>query len=194
MLALHTTKQKIPPATPPPAHKKSQPIAAADLNPHREAGDTVYEATRELVDWPAVAPRGGALGVTAQVWSCANVANSQLVARRVRDAALDAVRDATCAWQSWEGGGEGGQGGIGVCDVMQRMLCLASMTLEHAPSRRQQKPLTKQRRAPAATRRARAAAAAARGPDPRPADLVPRLWRRVAAPARCAAAAAAACF
>ena len=72
-----------------------QLIAAEPLNPQCEAGDTVYEATRALVDWPLLmGSPGDTVGVTSQVWGCSNVTNSQLVARRVRDAVCDAVREA----------------------------------------------------------------------------------------------------
>ncbi|GBF96891.1 hypothetical protein Rsub_09896 [Raphidocelis subcapitata] len=75
-----------------------QLIAAEPLDPRLEAGDTVYEATRALVDWPLLMRRpGDTVGVTSQVWGCGNVTNSQLVARRVRDAVCDAVRDASGA-------------------------------------------------------------------------------------------------
>ncbi len=71
-----------------------QLIAAEGLDPRQEAGDTVYSATRELVDWGLLMPQDGTTAVTGQVWSCSNVTNSQLVSRRVRDAVCDAVRDA----------------------------------------------------------------------------------------------------
>ncbi|KAI8473549.1 MAG: putative RNA methylase family UPF0020-domain-containing protein [Monoraphidium minutum] len=71
-----------------------QLIALEPLDPYREAGDTIYEATRQLLDWQLLLPPGGTVGVTSQVWGCSNVTNSQLVARRVRDAVCDAVRDA----------------------------------------------------------------------------------------------------
>jgi len=52
--------------------------------------------------WAALLPGGGGngggggtLGAKAQLWANSNVSNSQLVARRVRDACLDAVREAT---------------------------------------------------------------------------------------------------
>eukprot|EP00882_Tetradesmus_deserticola_P007204 GHRQ01007585.1.p1 GENE.GHRQ01007585.1~~GHRQ01007585.1.p1 ORF type:complete len:223 (+),score=50.67 GHRQ01007585.1:163-831(+) len=66
-----------------------------DLNPNRAAGDTVYEATREGAPWQQLLQPGQTLGVHCMhFYNNSNVSNSQLVARRVRDAVCDSVRDA----------------------------------------------------------------------------------------------------
>ncbi|KAF6264836.1 hypothetical protein COO60DRAFT_1698169 [Scenedesmus sp. NREL 46B-D3] len=70
-------------------------IHEEDLNPNRAAGDTVYEAAREGACWQQLLQPGQTLGVHCMhFYNNSNVTNSQLVARRVRDAVCDAVRDA----------------------------------------------------------------------------------------------------
>ncbi|WIA16944.1 hypothetical protein OEZ85_013866 [Tetradesmus obliquus] len=72
-----------------------QLIHEEDLNPDRAAGDTVYEATREGAPWQQLLQPGQTLGVHCMhFYGNSNITNSQLVARRVRDAVCDAVRDA----------------------------------------------------------------------------------------------------
>jgi hypothetical protein len=55
----------------------------------------VYEATREGAPWQQLLQPGQTLGVHCMhFYNNSNITNSQLVARRVRDAVCDAVRDA----------------------------------------------------------------------------------------------------
>jgi hypothetical protein len=157
-----------------------QLVAAEPLDPYRPAGDTVYEAARALLDWPLLLAPGQTLAVTAQVWSCSNVTNSQLVARRVRDAGCDAVRDARWGGVGARGALVGrGPGRVGACTApsARDSRRLQRLTVPSHPPR------------PAQGR----AAGAARGPG-RPAAprgaaaghavLVPRPGGRLTAPQR----------
>lgn len=61
-------------------------------------GDRLYLWARRAVDWPSLLPRGGTLNVDARLsGGASDLATPALAAARVRDAACDAVRDATGA-------------------------------------------------------------------------------------------------
>jgi hypothetical protein len=65
----------------------------------------VYEATRDGASWQQLLQPGQTLGVHClHFYNNSNVTNSQLVARRVRDAVCDAVRDARCAFETQAAG------------------------------------------------------------------------------------------
>ncbi|GMH36909.1 hypothetical protein BSKO_04782 [Bryopsis sp. KO-2023] len=69
-------------------------LAEAQLPVNREAGDTIYDFTRECAHWPDLLKKDQSISVRCHVWSCTNISNSQLATKRIRDAVCDAMRDA----------------------------------------------------------------------------------------------------
>jgi len=69
-------------------------LGEGDLDPDQQAGDTIYEFTREVAKWPELLLEDQTLGVRSHIFGCSNLTNSELVDKRVRDAVCDSIRDA----------------------------------------------------------------------------------------------------
>ena len=70
-------------------------LTEVSLDPNLAAGDSIYEAFREEVDWPSLLPTGHTFSVDARIYGNSNFSNSQLLSVRARDAICDVIRDQT---------------------------------------------------------------------------------------------------
>jgi len=72
-----------------------QLVASGPLTGSGRGGDRLYALTRGAADWSSLIPPGATLAVDARVGGCTDIDSSMFASTMVRDAVLDAVRDAT---------------------------------------------------------------------------------------------------
>lgn len=68
-------------------------IGECELDPRRPAGDTLYEAFREVADWAWLLQPGSTFSIDGRIYGNSNFSNSKLLTARGRDAICDAIRD-----------------------------------------------------------------------------------------------------
>jgi len=69
-------------------------LSQVTLDPDEEAGDTLYEAFRGVVDWPEwLHSEDMSFSVDSRIWGNSNFTNSQLLNVRAKDAICDAIRE-----------------------------------------------------------------------------------------------------
>lgn len=68
-------------------------LSETPINPHRPAGETLYEAFREGVEWHRLLPAGESFTIDGRTHSNTSFSTTELLLKRGRDAICDAVRD-----------------------------------------------------------------------------------------------------
>lgn len=68
-------------------------LSETQLNPHRPAGETLYEAFRDSVEWHRFLPPGESFTIDGRIHSNSTFSTTELLLKRGRDAICDAVRD-----------------------------------------------------------------------------------------------------
>lgn len=70
-------------------------VTEVDLDPRQPAGDTLYEAFRDAIDWPhwLHSPQLS-FSIESRIWGNSTFSNSQLLNVRAKDAICDSIRDA----------------------------------------------------------------------------------------------------
>jgi 23S rRNA G2445 N2-methylase RlmL len=69
-------------------------LSQITLDPDEEAGDTLYEAFRGVVEWPEwLHSENMSFSVDSRIWGNSNFTNSQLLNVRAKDAICDSIRE-----------------------------------------------------------------------------------------------------